>query len=129
MRAFIYETSQNKHRRSSIDRLFTSKFCPFMIHKTLEDVMTRMKNYGNNQIILKKEDRTRRIQTVIETFEKKRKSILNFYMRKWRRNEYEMRIAKNLMRKITRNAMNWRVKDLFYTWKLEAEAKRVKQVH
>lgn len=91
--------------------------------------MTRMKNYGNNQIILKKEDRTKRIQTVIETFEKKRKSILNFYMRKWRRNEYEMRIAKNLMRKITRNAMNWRVKDLFYTWKLEAEAKRVKQVH
>jgi hypothetical protein len=40
-----------------------------------------------------------------------------------------MRIAKNLMRKITRNAMNWKVRDLFYTWKLEAEAKRVKQLH
>lgn len=25
--------------------------------------------------------------------------------------------------------MNWRVKDLFYTWKLETEAKRVKQMH
>lgn len=40
-----------------------------------------------------------------------------------------MRIAKNLMRRITKNAMNWRVKDLFFTWKLETEAKRVKQMH
>lgn len=40
-----------------------------------------------------------------------------------------MRIAKNLMRRITKNAMNWRVKDLFFTWKLETEAKKVKQMH
>jgi hypothetical protein len=64
-------------------------------------------------------DRTDRIQKVIETFEKKRKSILNFNFRRWRRNEYEMRIERNLMRRLTKNAMNWRVKDLFYTWKLE----------
>ena len=30
------------------------------------------------------------------------------------------------MKRITKNAMNWRIKDLFYTWKLECEAKRVK---
>lgn len=40
-----------------------------------------------------------------------------------------MRIARNLLRKITKNAMNWRVKDLFFSWKLETEAKRVKQMH
>ena len=33
------------------------------------------------------------------------------------------------MRRITRNAMNWRVKDSFFSWKLETEAKRVKQMH
>lgn len=33
------------------------------------------------------------------------------------------------MRRITKNAMNWRVKDLFYSWKLESEAKRVKTMH
>ena len=37
-----------------------------------------------------------------------------------------MRIERTLMRRVTKNAMNWRVKDLFYSWKLEAEAKKVK---
>jgi hypothetical protein len=74
-------------------------------------------------------DRTNRIQKVIETFEKKRKSILNVNWRRWRRNEYEMRIEKNLLKRITKNAMNWRVKDLFYSWKLESEAKKVKIMH
>ena len=40
-----------------------------------------------------------------------------------------MNIERNLLRKLTRNAMNWRVKDLFFTWKQETEAKRVKQMH
>lgn len=40
-----------------------------------------------------------------------------------------MRIEKNLLRRITKNAMNWRIKDLFYSWKLECEAKRVKIMH
>jgi hypothetical protein len=40
-----------------------------------------------------------------------------------------MRIAKNLMRRLTKNAMNWRVRDLFYVWKLETEAKNVKKMH
>lgn len=59
-----------------------------MIHKTLEEAFSMIQNYGNNQTILKKIDLTDRIQKVIETFEKKRKSILNFYVRRWRRNEY-----------------------------------------
>lgn len=33
------------------------------------------------------------------------------------------------MRRLTKNAMNWRIKDLFYTWKLETEAKKVKTMH
>lgn len=33
------------------------------------------------------------------------------------------------MRRITKNAMNWRVRDLFYAWKLQAEAKNVKIMH
>lgn len=81
-------TSQNKHRRNSVIRLFINKFSPFMIHKTLEEAFSMIQNYGNNQTILKKIDLTDRIQKVIETFEKKRKSILNFYVRRWRRNEY-----------------------------------------
>ncbi len=40
-----------------------------------------------------------------------------------------MRIEKALMRRLTKNAMNWRIRDLFYTWKLETEAKRVKIMH
>lgn len=55
---------------------------------------------------------------MIGTFEKKRKSILNVYLRRWRRNEYLMRIEKNLLKRITKNAMNWRSRDLFYAWKL-----------
>ena len=60
-----------------------------------------------------------KIQQVIETFEKKRKLILSTNMIKWRRNQFEIKIARNLLRKITRNAMNWRVKDSFFSWKLE----------
>jgi hypothetical protein len=59
-----------------------------MIHKTHEEFLTRIKNYVNNKEVNIKTDKTSRIQTVISTFEKKRKSILNFYLRKWRRNEY-----------------------------------------
>ena len=88
MRTFIDYTYQNEHRRKVVLNLFVNKFCPFMIHKTREDVFSRIKNYGNNQIILKKTDRTDRIQTLIETFEKKRKAILSFNMVKWRRNQY-----------------------------------------
>ena len=40
-----------------------------------------------------------------------------------------MRIAKLVMRRVTRNAMNWRVRDLFHSWKLETEAKVIKQMH
>ena len=40
-----------------------------------------------------------------------------------------MRIEKNLLRRISKNAMNWRIKDLFYSWKLECEAKKVKIMH
>ena len=88
-----------------------------------------IKNYGNNQEVIKKSDKTNRIQFVIETFEKKRRSILSSNMIRWRRNQYEIKIARNLLRRITRNAMNWRVKDSFFSWKLEMEAKRVKQMH
>lgn len=65
MRVFYEYTSQNKHRRNTVERLFLNKFSPFMIHKVMEDVMTRIKNYGNNQKILIKEDRSNRIQQVI----------------------------------------------------------------
>ena len=39
-------------------------------------------------------------------------------MRLWKRNIYLMQIEKNLLRRLVRNAMNNRVKDLFYAWKL-----------
>ena len=68
--------------------MFVNKFAPFMIHKTNEDFMAKVKNYGYYTDVVKKTDLTNRIQFVIETFEKKRKSILNFYVRKWKRNEY-----------------------------------------
>lgn len=42
---------------------------------------------------------------------------------------YEKKMEKRLLKKVTRHAMNWRVRDLFYAWKLENEAKRVKQHH
>lgn len=88
-----------------------------------------MKNYNNSRDSDRLTDRTSRIQRVIATFEKKRKSILNANLRRWRRNEYVMRIEKNLLKRVTKNAMNWRVRDLFYSWKLESEAKKVKIMH
>ncbi len=39
-------------------------------------------------------------------------------MRIWRRNQYVMRIEFNLLKRVTKNAMNWRVRDVFYSWKL-----------
>jgi hypothetical protein len=119
MFAFMEYTAQNKFRRQTVMRLFINKLCPFMIHKVQEEVVSKIKNYGNNQEIIKKTWRTNRIQTVIETFERRRKNILNFNMRKWKRNQYEIMIGRNLMRRLTRNAMNWRVRDLFFTWKQE----------
>jgi hypothetical protein len=118
-----------KIKRSSFDRLFIHKFCPFLKFKLFEDFFTRIKSYANQMDQDKLSDRTLKIQKVIETFEKKRKSILNVNLRRWRRNEFEMRIEHTLMRRVTKNAMNWRVKDLFYSWKLESEAKKVKIMH
>ncbi len=42
---------------------------------------------------------------------------------------YLMSIEKNLMRKLVRKAMNNRVKDLFYAWKLETEARFMVREH
>ena len=39
-----------------------------MIHKTVQDIFAKIKNDGHNKVVLKKTDRTMRIQTVIETF-------------------------------------------------------------
>lgn len=39
-----------------------------MIHNTFEGFFTRVKNFANNQDVLKKSDLTNRIQHVIETF-------------------------------------------------------------
>jgi hypothetical protein len=118
MRAFMIETSSMKVKRSSFERLFIQKFCPFLKYKTFEDFFARLKSYANKRDDDRLTDRTSRIQRVIATFEKKRKSILNANLRRWLRNEYEMRIERTLMRRVTKNAMNWRVRDLFYSWKL-----------
>lgn len=58
-------TSQNKHRRNSVIRLFINKFSPFMIQKALQESFSMINNYGNNQQITKKTDLTDRIQKVI----------------------------------------------------------------
>lgn len=47
-------TRQNKFRRKSVVRLFCHKFAPFMIHKTQEECLHLIKNYGHNQDVLKK---------------------------------------------------------------------------
>lgn len=82
------ETSSMKVKRKIFDRLFIHKFCPFLQYKLFEDFFTRLKSYSNKRDNDKLADKTMRIQTVIETFEKKRKSNLNAYFRRWRRNEY-----------------------------------------
>ena len=94
-----------------------------------ENIFTTIKNYSNNQDIQKRTHRADKIIQVIETFEKKRKDALNQYWRRWRRNEYLNKIDLMRMRKVTRHAMNYRVRDNFYAWKLETEAKKVKQHH
>jgi hypothetical protein len=88
MRAFIIESSSIKKRKDNFNRLFVNKLCPFLKYKVSEDFFTRIKNYSNSKDNSKLLDRTNRIQRVIETFEKKRKSILNVNLRKWRRNQY-----------------------------------------
>ena len=36
-----------------------------MIHKTLQEVFAKIKNSGHNKVVIKKTDKTMRIQTVI----------------------------------------------------------------
>lgn len=86
MRAFMTEALFMKIRMKSFNRLFIHKFLPFLIYKVSEEFFTRVKNYNNHKDNAQLTDRTYRIQKVIETFEKKRKSILNVNLRKWRRN-------------------------------------------
>ncbi len=62
------ETSSQKTRRSSFERLFVHKFCPFLKYKLFGEFFTRLKNYGNMRDNQKLTDRTDRIQQVIETF-------------------------------------------------------------
>jgi hypothetical protein len=40
-----------------------------------------------------------------------------------------MKIEKNVLKRTTREAMNSRVRDLFYAWKLEKEARFVVHEH
>lgn len=82
----MIETSSMKVKRSSFERLFVHKFCPFLKFKLFEDFFSRFKSFANKKDQDKLTDRTDRIQKVIETFEKKRKSILNVNLRRWRRN-------------------------------------------
>lgn len=86
MRAFMMEALFMKTRMKSFNRLFIHKFLPFLRYKISEEFFTRVKNYNNHKDNAQLTDRTNRIQKVIETFEKKRKSILNVNLRRWRRN-------------------------------------------
>jgi hypothetical protein len=49
MRAWINEACNLKFKRKAVEALFINKYCPFMMHKTIEDIFSRIKNYGNNQ--------------------------------------------------------------------------------
>ena len=129
MKAFFREACSIEVKQKSITRLFINKFCPFIIHQTKEGILTTIKNYANNQVIQERTRRADKIIQVIETFEKKRKDTLNQYWRRWRRNEYLTRMDVRRLRKVTRHAMNWRVRDIFYAWKLENEGRRVRQHH
>jgi hypothetical protein len=72
---------------------------------------------------------TVRIQLLVEALDKKRKIILGESLRKWRKNEYIRNMKINLMRRLTRKAMNKRIELCFYTWRLESTARSVVEYH
>lgn len=50
-------------------------------------------------------------------------------LRKWRKYEYIRVMKVNLMRRLTRRAMNKRIELCFYNWRLEAQARTVVEYH
>lgn len=65
IRAFMKETSAQKIHRSSFERLFVHKFCPFLKYKLFGEFFSHLKNYGNMRDQQRLTDRTDRIQKVI----------------------------------------------------------------
>jgi hypothetical protein len=66
---------------------------------------------------------------MVEALDKKRKIILGESLRRWRKNEYIRNMKINLMKRLTRKAMNKRIELCFYTWRLESSARSVVEYH
>ena len=116
-------------RKSSIQRLFIDRFVFHQIQKLNQEFFTKTKNYQRYIENKNRNHKTFCIQKMIETFEKKRKNILCVNFRSWRRNQFEIKIGKNLFKRLTRQAIMNRYEGMFYSWKVETEAKRVLNHH
>ena len=109
---------QRVRRRNTIKRLFVQKFTHYATQQVYEEFFTKTKNYFRYVEFCKKDRKTYEIQQVLETFEKKKRKMLANNIRRWRRNQFEMRMGKNLFRRLTRRAFCSRYEGMFYAWKL-----------
>lgn len=76
-----------------------------------------------------KDDVAQKTLLMVETLDRKRKIVMGETLRKWRKYEYIRMMKVNLMRRLTRRAMNKRIEMCFFTWKLESQARTVVDYH
>ena len=125
----FYKLQEIVERKRVIKKLFLNKFIYHSVYHLNESFFAKMKNYMRYVEVCKKNHKTFCIQKVIETFEKKRKNTLCKNIRRWRKNQYEMMIGKQLFKRLTRKAICNRYAGMFYAWKLESECKGVLKYH
>ena len=116
-------------KKNCIKKLFVNKFVHYIQLSLSQAFFSKLKNYDKHSSTKIKNYKTYCIQKVIENFDKKRKDILCANMRKWRKNQYEMKIGRDLFKKLTRKAIYGRLEGMFYIWRKEAKAKVVLEYH
>jgi hypothetical protein len=73
------------------------------------DAFSDIKKYYRYKEIYVLGKHTHRIQLMVEAIDKKRKIVMGEVLRKWRKYEYIRVMKVNLMKRLTRRAMNKRI--------------------
>lgn len=128
-RLFMSQTLLESDRRAKFVKCFLSIFVYHHYYSYARDAFSDIKKYHRYKEIHLLGKDTTRIQLLIEAFEKKRKIVVGEALRKWRKYEYIRNMKVNLMRRLTRRAMNKRIELCFYNWRLEAQARTVVEYH
>jgi hypothetical protein len=93
------------------------------------DFLSNLKLYQRARQLHLLDQKTKKTQLMVEALDKKRRQVIGQALRQFRKNLLVRTMRINLMRRLTRKAMNKRVEMCFFTWRLEAEARNVIYYH